>query len=319
MRIVFLASGAFAVPTLEWLRSSGHEVAAVVSQPSRPRGRGRGTTPTPTAECALRIGYEVIETPNVNTPEIAERLGAFGARLGVVIAFGQKLGPTVINAFACGCVNLHASLLPKYRGAAPINWAVLRGEECTGVTVFRLTDRIDAGAILVQRQTAIGPEETAGELHDRLSLLGPDAIGATIAMFEKTDSPAAIQQDNEQVSIAPKLAKEDGLLDFRMPAPHLARQVRALYPWPGARCVYRSAAGGKPEEVTLCRARPIEGDAGDPADVGRLTERLTTVTGQGELQVLEIQPAGKRVMAWQDFVNGRRVRPGDRFESLNAT
>lgn len=316
MRIIVLASGAFAVPTLEWLHASGHEVAAVVSQPSKPRGRGRGTTPTPAAECALRLGYKVIETPNVNTPEIVERLRGFHARLGVVIAFGQKLGAEVIGAFPCGCINLHASLLPKYRGAAPINWAILRGEENTGVTVFRLTDRIDAGAILVQRATPIGPDETAGELHDRLAQLGPETVGAALTLFEQTDSPPGIPQDNEQASIAPKLSKDEGWLDFRMPATHLARQVRALYPWPGARCLFRPAANNRPETVTICRARSIDGGPNETGGVGRLTERLTAVAGQGELEILEIQPAGKRVMAWKDFVNGRRVRPGDRFESL---
>jgi len=313
MKIVFFASGEFAVPTLRWLANSEHEVVALITQPSRPRGRGRTALPTPAAEWAAKLGYPVIETPHVNYPEIVERIRGFQARLGIVIAFGQKLGAEVIRSMPCGCVNLHASLLPKYRGAAPINWAVLRGEEKTGVTVFRLTDRIDAGDVLVRRETMIRPDETAGELHDRLAMIGPDAIDATIRLFWRLDDPPGIPQDNSQVSIAPKLTKENGLLDFHMPASHLARQIRAMNPWPGGRCQYRSAANQKSEEVTLCRARAHEGPGGD---LGVLNEAMWVATGSGLLEIEEIQPAGKRVMAWPDFVNGRHVRPGDRFESL---
>ena len=166
MRIVFLGTGAFARPTLKWLAQSGHQVVLVVTQPARPSGRGRRLVRTPTGALADELGLEVTETPDVNDPEVVDKLRALDARLGLVIDFGQKLGPELLNLMPGGCINLHASLLPKYRGAAPINWAIVNGEERTGCTVFRVVERMDAGPILVSRWTAIKPEETAHALRE---------------------------------------------------------------------------------------------------------------------------------------------------------
>jgi methionyl-tRNA formyltransferase len=317
MRIVFFASGEFAVPALRWLANSPHEVAAVVTQPARPSGRGRKTVPTPAAECAAQLRMPVIECPDVNELAFVERIRKLNARLGIVIAFGQKIGREIIESLPCGCVNLHGSLLPKYRGAAPIAWAILCGEEKTGVTVFRLVDRMDAGDILVQRETLIGPDETAGELHDRLAMIGPDAIEATLPLFENEDSPAGRPQDERRASIAPKLSKQAGRLDFRRGAIQLARQIRAMSPWPGARCVFRTADRSHEETVTILRARPNEATrAASAHESGCITSTYEVATSQGTVEVLEIQPAGGRPITFKDFVNGRRIKPGDRFETL---
>jgi methionyl-tRNA formyltransferase len=317
MRIIVFASGEFAIPTMRRLADSPHEVAAMVTQPSRPRGRGRQPSPTPAAERAAELGMPVLECADVNEAAFVARVRELDARLGIVIAFGQKLGRDVMGAIRCGCVNLHGSLLPKYRGAAPIAWAILCGEEKTGVTVFRLTDRMDAGEVLVRRETLIRPDETVGELHDRLAMIGPDAIGATLEAFENDDSPPGERQDERFASIAPKLNKQAGLLDFRRDASKLERHIRAMSPWPGARCVFRSADGRHHEEVTLARTR-LANRAPEAlrGDVGLILDGYAVQTGRGSLEILEIQPQGGRVMAWQDFVNGRHVKPGDRFEAL---
>src|SRR3989304_4518648 len=183
MRIVFLASGAFAQPTLRWLAQSRHEVALVVTQPARGSGRGRHVTRTPVNALAEELGLEPLEAEDVKAPDAVSRLCRLEGRAGLVIAFGQKLGPELLTMMPGGCITLHASLLPKYRGAAPINWAVVRGEEKTGCTVFRITNRMDAGPILVTRWTEIKPEETAGELHDRLAGIGGDAMKAAMELF----------------------------------------------------------------------------------------------------------------------------------------
>lgn len=317
MRIILFVSGEFAIPSTRWLDNSPHEIVAVVSQPSRPRGRGRQAAPTPAAERAAELGMPVIECADVNDPWFVARVRELDARLGIVIAFGQKLRRDVMAAIRCGCVNLHGSLLPKYRGAAPIAWAILCGEERTGVTVFRLADRMDAGEVLVRRETMIRPDETVGELHDRLAMVGCDAIGATLEMFEREDSPDGEPQDERFASIAPKLSKVAGLLDFRRDADKLARHIRAMSPWPGARCQFRSADGREPEEVTICRAVPSPRPAeASPDDAGRIAEGYEVFAGRGALDIQEIQPTGGRAMSWRDFVNGRHVKPGDRFEPL---
>ncbi|MFQ5592094.1 MAG: methionyl-tRNA formyltransferase, partial [Phycisphaerae bacterium] len=172
MRLVLIASGAFARPSLQWLARSGHEVPLVITQPARGSGRGRKLTRTPVAALADDLGLQLSEMEDINSAESVARLRAVDAEVGVVIAFGQMLGPAVLRATRFGCINLHASLLPKYRGAAPINWAVVNGESRTGCTVFRVVKRMDAGPILTTRCTEIKPDETAGELHDRLAAIG---------------------------------------------------------------------------------------------------------------------------------------------------
>lgn len=315
MRVVYFGSGDFAVPTLRWLVNSRHELPLVVTQPDRPAGRGKALQPTPVALRAAEEGVETLKCENVNTPEIIEHLAALKADIGVVAAFGQKLLEPLRSVFPLGCINLHASLLPKFRGAAPINAAILAGETKTGVTVFRLVDRMDAGPILLTRQTMIGATETAGELHDRLARICCDAIGATLDLLEKQPDCPGEPQDETQATTAGKLKKSDGYLDFNDPAERLALLVRAMWPWPGARCRYVPVAGeGKPVELTLITATAVPKAATEPP--GIITPVMTVATGQGELEIHSVQPAGSRSMSWQEFVNGRRTRPGDRLERI---
>jgi len=312
MRLVFFASGEFALPTLRWLVSSDHEVPLVVTQPARGSGRGRKRTPTPVRILAEELGLEVLEAENVNEPETLARLAALEARLGLVIAFGQKLGNELLASFPAGGINSHASLLPKYRGAAPINWAIVRGEERTGVTVFRLVERMDAGPILSSRWTYLKEEESAGELHDRLAGVGVDAVQAALELFEGDACPAGTPQDDAQATLAPKLKKRDGWIDFDRPAADVLRHICGMTPWPGAAAKFE-ACDGRWEQVTLMRVRVAEAPERPNQAPGEIDSRLYVATRDAFLELLELKPSSGRIMAWQDYVNGRHVVAGDRL------
>jgi methionyl-tRNA formyltransferase len=315
MRVVYFGAGEFAVPSLRWLLNNPHEVVAVVTQPDRPAGRGKKPMPTPVAMIATEAGLPVFKCEDANAPDLVEQIRSLHADLGIVAAFGQKLLAPLRSAFAGECINIHSSLLPKYRGAAPINWAILNGEPKTGVSVFRLVDRMDAGPVLVRRETMIGSTETADELHDRLAGIACDAIGATLRLLDKDLHHPGEPQDEAQATKAPKLTKQDGFLRFDEPAEQIALRCRAMWSWPGARCTYRSA-DGKAEEVTIATATAMPASVSESP--GTITALLTVATGQGTLEVHGLKPAGKRCMGWQDFVNGRHVQPGDRFETIHA-
>jgi len=316
VRIIFAGSGDFAEPALRSLLGAGHHIALVITQPDKPAGRGRKLVPTPVRQTAEERGLEVMATPNVNASEVLTRVAEANAQVAVVAAFGQKLGPELLQSIPGGWINIHASLLPAYRGAAPIHRAIL--DQCfeTGVTVFRLVERMDAGPILVTRRTAIKPEETTEELHDRLAAIGCDAIKAALDLYAK-GTPEGTPQDESQATYARKLRKENGRIDFTRPAEVEAAHVNGMWSWPGATCQYVSAATGKSETVTLVRARPAEA-AGQPLPPGTLDDRLHVATGQGFLELLEIKPQGGRRMPWPDFVNGRHVQPADRFSGRLA-
>jgi methionyl-tRNA formyltransferase len=314
MRIVFIGSGEFALPTLRWLAQSEHEVPLIITQPARPSGRGRKTTPTSVRTLADTLGLEVLETHEVNAPELISRLRSLDARLGLMIAFGQKLGDELLGTFPAGCINLHASLLPKYRGAAPINWAIARGEERTGCTVFRVVERMDAGPILVSRWTAIKPEETAGELHDRLAAIGVDAVGAALALYEGDALPEGTLQNEDEATTAPKLKKSDGFVRFDRPTQTVIRHIHAMTPWPGAACRFQSAEG-RWEKVALTRVRKAEDPTSSTTTPGTIDKRRYVAALDGFVEILEIKPSSGRIMTWEDYVNGRHVAAGDSFVS----
>ena len=312
MRLVFLASGAFAEPTLRWLHQSEHEVALVITQPARAGGRGRGLTPTPIRALADELKLPTLEADNVNTPEMVGRIQALGAPLGLVIAFGQKLGADVLATFTGGCINLHASLLPKYRGAAPIQWAILRGEGRTGCTVFRIVDRMDAGPILAADATLIHPDETAGELHNRLAIIGAETVQTALRLLIAENAAKGTPQNEAEVSLAPKLDKSDGQIQFDRPVVQVINHIRGMTPWPGASARFEGT-DGRWENVTVTRVRRV-GEAARPAiPPGTLDARRFVAVGDGFLEILEIKPSSGRSMTWQDYLNGRRVSPGDRF------
>lgn len=310
MRIVFIGSGAFALPTLRWLAQSEHDVPLVVTQPARPSGRGRRITPTPVRALADELGLETLEAMDVNAPEIVGTLRSAEAHVGLMIAFGQKLRSELLGLFSGGLVNLHASLLPKYRGAAPINWAITRGERQTGCTVFRVVERMDAGPILTTQPTQIKPQETAGELHDRLADIGVDAVRAALELASCDCLPEGTPQNDDQATNAPKLKKRDGFVHFDRPAAAVADHIRGMTPWPGAGAVFK-AADGRWEKLNITRAQPIEDPSAPTLPPGRIDERGYVAALGGFVEILEIQPSSGRIMTWVDYVNGRHVEAGD--------
>lgn len=310
MRIVFLGSGEFAVPTLQWLASSENEVPLVITQPARPRGRGRRETPTPVATFGRQAGLDVLETADVNEAAVVRRVQAVDPRLGLVIAFGQKLKAGLLAGIPGGFVNLHASLLPKYRGAAPINWAIMWGELSTGCSVFRIVEQMDAGPILAQRETPIRPDETAGELHDRLAGLGVEAVRAALALFRDDVVPLGDPQEDALATRAPKLRKTDGFVRFDRLMRDVVNQVHGVTPWPGASAIYRNRSLVE-EPVLLTRMRACATPGAPKMAPGTIDERLMVATSDGFVEVLELRPSSGRTMIWRDFVNGRHVQAGD--------
>lgn len=312
MNVVFLGSGEFGVGCLDALKASGHTLSLVVTQPPKASGRGRKPCSTAVGCWAKAHSVPCEETENVNAPEMVAQIAACRPDVMVVIACGQKVGKELVALPPKGAVNVHASLLPKYRGAAPINWAIIRGETHTGNSIITLAERIDAGDILAQSQTLIGVHETAGELHDRLAQMAAPLLLETLTQIE-AGTATYTRQDDAEATFAPKLRKSDGLLDFGEPAEVLARKVRGFWPWPGASACYVSAETQKSTRVTLALADVIWGPNPPPSIPGTFDEDLNVVCAKGKLSIMKIKPAGSALMAFRDFVNGWRVRPGDRL------
>jgi len=329
MNLVYLGSGEFGVPCLDALKASGHNLCLVTTQPANPAGRGRQPQPTPAARWAEGHGVAFAETENVNSAEMIQKIAACQPDVIVVIAFGQKIGRELVALPPKGAINVHASLLPKYRGAAPINWAIVRGETQTGVSIITLADRIDAGDILGQVRTEIGPQETAGELHDRLAQLAAPLLLETLAALEAGTATYTKQNDAE-ATFAPKLHKSDGFLDFHEPAETLARKIRGFSPWPGAVACFTSGQTQKSTRVVIALAEVVprvEGvppsnrgpDARDtltPLPVGTFDRERAVVCGQDRLSIQRIKPAGSGLMSFHAFVNGWHVQPGDRLTKI---
>jgi methionyl-tRNA formyltransferase len=305
LKIIFAGAGEFGLPTLRALREAGHEVVLVVSQVDRPAGRGRGVQPTPITAEAVAVGLPVLRTRDINSESLPP------ADVMVVIAFGQKIGELAVVHPRLGSVNLHASRLPKYRGAAPINWAIVSGETVSGNSVIRLARRMDAGAILGQSEVPIAELETAGELHDRLALDGAPLVLKVLAELA-AGRAVELEQDHGQATLAPKLSRESGRLDFAQPAIELARQIRGLYPWPGCRVKICDAEGTPIDSVRLVRAKLAEHE-GERWESGEIMTDGVVATGEGGLEVVEIHPDGKRPMPLSDYQRGHRWHAGLRL------
>lgn len=305
MRVIFFGSGSFGLPTLDRLAAE-HEVLAVVTQPDRPAGRKRKLTATPVGQWATERGLDAWKAQDVNTPEFVTRVAQLEPEASVVIAFGQKLSPTLIDAMGKLAVNLHASLLPKYRGAAPIQRAMLAGETRTGVSVIALAQKMDAGAVFATAATDIDPNETAGELHDRLARLGPEAIASVLDDLARgTLNP--IEQDHDAATLAPKLTKAEGTVDFHQPAHAVRATVHGLTPWPGCRVgvIPADHAEPDPEPLSLCRVADVPGDP-HQLEPGSITPdgHVVTASADAVLEVLELQRPGSRPMTLGEFVRG---------------
>ena len=297
MRIVFLGSGSFAIPSLEALLDAGHDVAALVTQPDREKGRGQALAPPPTKPVAERRGLAVLQPRRVREPEAQEALRRLAPELQVVVAFGQILPRSVIDIAPRGTVNVHASLLPRLRGAAPIQWAIANGETETGVTTMQIDEGLDTGPTLLSRATPIGPEETAAELEPRLARLGAELLLETVRGLQ-AGTVLPVPQDHARATLAPLLKKEDGRIDWSLPAARVASRARGFHPWPGAFTFHE----GRLVKVLRVREAPGVGagvDAGTVVAVG--ADGVTVACGGSALRLVEVQPEGRRAMpaaAW---------------------
>ncbi|MGM0562200.1 MAG: methionyl-tRNA formyltransferase [Pseudomonadota bacterium] len=302
LRLAFMGTPDFAVPTLEALIAAGHEIVAVYTQPPRPAGRGHRERRSPVHETALAHDLPVSTPQSLKDPQAQADFEALNLDAAVVVAYGQILPQAVLDAPRHGCVNVHASLLPRWRGAAPIQRALLAGDAESGVTIMRMEAGLDTGPMLARLPLQIAPNETGQSLHDRLALLGADAIAAVLADYvEGRITPEA--QPEEGVTYAAKLSREESALDWRRPAVELERKVRAFTPWPGAFCELDGA------RIKVVQASLQDGQAGAvPGTV--LDDRLTVACGKGALRLEKLQRPGRSILKAGDFLRGFAVPAG---------
>ncbi|HXB52309.1 MAG TPA: methionyl-tRNA formyltransferase [Rhizomicrobium sp.] len=300
MRVVFLGTPAFAVPTLESLVGAGYDVLLVVTQPDRPSGRGRHLAASPVKEAALRLGLPVYQPERIRRPEAVAALAGLRPDVMVVVGYGQILPQAVIDIPPHGIINVHASLLPEYRGAAPVQWAIAKGATRTGVTTMRIDAGLDTGAMLLKAETEIGPDETAPELGARLAAMGAALL---IETLERMATIAPQRQNAALATYAPLLKKEDGLIDWRQPAHAIHNRVRGFQPWPGAYTRFRG------QQLHIWKSRAEEGEAGGP---GLLTRHpLVVACGKGSLEPIEVQLEGRKRITAEEFANGQHITGHD--------
>lgn len=307
MRVVFLGTPEFAVPSLHALIRAQHEVAAVFTQPDRPKGRSQLLSDSPVKIAATRLGIPVHQPERVRRPEAMDLLRKLAPEIMVVVGYGQIIPQALIDLPGHGILNVHASLLPRYRGAAPIQWAIANGETETGVTIMQIDAGLDTGDMLLKRTLAIGPDETAPELSARLAPLGAELLIETVnriaagtAHWEK--------QDNAQASYAPILKREDGGVDWRRTAAEIYNRLRGFAPWPGAYTQFRG------QQLSILAARPAGSAELPPSLLKKDKRRLFAGCGGGTvMELLELQPAGKKRMSADAFLNGYKIADNEKF------
>ena len=307
MKVIFWGTPAFALPALRALGDEGHDVVAVVTQPDRPAGRGREVTPSPVKVEALREGIPVLQPQQARGDDFVAELRALGADISVVVAYGQILKPEVLAVPRLGSVNIHGSLLPELRGAAPVQWAIIRGLDLTGVTIMQMDAGLDSGPTLLRVEEPIVPDESASELAARLAEIGAEALVEALALLE-AGQLVREDQDHAKATYAPKLDRETAKLDWSLPAADVSRWMRGLDDVPGA----WSPLGAR-GPVKLFRPR-LETQDGEPGTVLDTAEAGVLIAcGQGSVRVTEVQPPGKRRMPAGEWVRGRGVAVGERF------
>ncbi|MDP3285230.1 MAG: methionyl-tRNA formyltransferase [Desulfobacterales bacterium] len=304
-RIIFMGTPDFAVPSLKALHDSGHEVALVVTQPDRPKGRGRKVIFSPVKEAALELGYDIFQPLSVRTPEFHEKVTALSPDMFVVIAFGHILPKKVLSIPKNCAINLHASLLPKYRGPAPIQRAIINMEKETGVTAMLINEGLDTGDILLSAKTEISSKETSFSLHNRLSLIAGDLLITTLSDI-CTNKIKPVSQDNSLATYAPMLKKNDGLIDWSKPAEEIEAFIRGMTPWPGAFTFI-----GRKRIKIFASDVVFKDSKGDPGAVtGETRDRLYIATGKYLLSIKEIQEESGKRLSIKDYLRGYSVSPG---------
>lgn len=307
LSIIFMGTPEFSVPVLDAILASGHKVVAVYSQPPRPAGRGQAEQPSPVHRAAAAKGIDVLTPLNFNSEAARATFAAFKADAAVVVAYGLILPDAVLSAPRFGCFNVHASKLPRWRGAAPIQRAIMAGDRETAVMVMQMERGLDTGPVCLTRDVAITPAMTAGELHDTLTRAGADAMVDALAQLEAGTLRATPQSDIG-VTYAAKIGKSEAKIDFTRDAVSVANLISGLSPFPGA--WFETAHGGKPERIKALRAIAVDGN-GAPGSV--LDEQLTIACGQGAVRILDVQRAGKKAVTAQEFLRGFKIAPGDRL------
>ncbi|MDP7113686.1 MAG: methionyl-tRNA formyltransferase [Myxococcota bacterium] len=308
LRIVFMGSPGIARPCIDRLIGGPEQVVAIYCQPDKRAGRGRKLTPPPIAHCAAENAIPLYQPRGLRKPEEQERFASLKPDFAVVVAYGKILPPAILAIPRYGCINVHFSLLPAYRGAGPVQWAIIRGERETGVTTMQMDEGLDTGPALLQRSEPIHATDTSASLADRLAGVGADLLAETLAAF-RDGTLEARPQDDAASSYAPMLSKADGALDWTRPAADLDQLARGTYPWPGA---FTHRAGKRIKVIT---AEPLKASArATPGQVVRAgKEGVDVACGDGQLRLLQLQPEGKRAMDAASFVNGFRVQPGEQW------
>ncbi len=305
MRIIFFGTPAFAIPSLVALLQSEEEVIAVVTQPDKKKGRGRISSPSPVKELAIDRGIKILQPVNIKDPLFLNGLSKIMPEIIVVVAYGRILPAQILRLPSHGCINVHASLLPKYRGAAPIQWAIINGEKKTGITTMLMDEGLDTGNILLQEETEISSDDNAETLGNKLAEIGASLLIRTIKGIRSGYIKPIPQKGTP--GYAPPLKKEDGRLNWSKTATEIFNFVRGMYPWPCAYCYLNK------ERIKITRVKMLEG-SGIPRRVEKTGEELIVGTGEGLISIIELQPEGKIPMSAKAFLQGRRLKEGAFFD-----
>ncbi|MGD8352969.1 MAG: methionyl-tRNA formyltransferase [Pseudomonadota bacterium] len=305
MRIVFMGSPALAVPSLKAAMETG-QVVGIVTQPPKMSGRGRKMTPSPVSDEAAGMGIRILTPESLKNPEVEEEFKSMAPDIAVVVAYGKILPPGILTIPRLGCVNVHASILPELRGAAPIQWAIARGYTETGVTLMQMDEGMDTGPILLQSKTPIRDQETAGDLGKRLADMGADLVRNGLPLLERGEV-TPVEQDGSRATYAPLLKKSDGFIDWSLGADEIANRVRGFRPWPGT---WTTMAGNR---LIVVKAIALEKPSGDRpgAVITADASGLSVSCGRGTLEILAVKPDGKREMNVQEFISGHKINIGE--------
>jgi methionyl-tRNA formyltransferase len=306
MRVIFMGTPDFAVPCLEMLAGENYEVAAVITQPDRPKGRGQKLAFSPVKEAALALNIPVLQPEKIKTPEFEQKLAEFAPDLIVVVAFGQLLSKTILDLPPLGCINVHASLLPKYRGAAPIHWAIINNEQVTGVTTMYMDIGMDTGDIILTEKTPIGPNETTGELYDKLKVMGAELLKKTVILLF-THKASRTPQQHEAATYAALLKKDIEKINWALSAIEIHNLVRGLNPWPGAYSEHHNLL--KIWQTKVISTNETYSQPGRIAEISK--DGIVVETGRGKLELLVVQPASKRRISALEYAHGYNVSEGE--------